>query len=159
MHATAERQPRQQRRVNIAADIPEYLADADEALTRYGRWVMWRRRQHQCGSAEGHYRPPAGEALESRREAREVLMSHDAGMICQRALARVPDAQRVVLTILYIPQHIHGRLVPPEAQLRVLRIPPQLSQERHIAGLRAFDTLHRICGIESRHLSAGGAMR
>lgn len=159
MHTPTAERPREKRRVNIAADIPEYLADADEALTRYGRWVMWRRRQHQCGSAEGNYRPPAGEALEARREAREVMMSHEAGMVCQRALARVPDAQRAVLTILYIPQHIHGRLVPPEAQLRIRRIPPQLSQDRHIAGLRAFDTLRRICGIESRHLPAGGEMR
>jgi hypothetical protein len=44
-----------------------------------------------------------------------------------------------VLTILYVPQRL-----PPQAQLRILRIPAQLSQVRHLAGLRMFDNLHRL---------------
>lgn len=133
-------------RLNIAAEIPASLADADEALMRYGRWAMHRRRQHHCGSAEGRYVPGAGEAQEAKRVAREQLMGAAEALVCQRALARVPAAQRVVLTVLYIPQHIGDKLVPPEAQLRVLRIPPRLSQDRHLVGLRMFDNLRRVLG-------------
>jgi len=54
-------------------------------------------------------------------------------------MARVPDLERVVLTILYVPQRL-----PVEQQLRVLRVPPRLCWERHQRGLQMFWTLWRL---------------
>ena len=115
---------------NIAADIPPSLRDADELLHRYGRWAMHRHKKQHCGSAEGRYTIPPND---DDREPREVIMATHEAMVCQRALARVPDRERVVLAILYVP-----RRLPAEVQLRMLRIPPRLSQERHLLGLRVF---------------------
>ena len=66
-------------------------------------------------------------------------MTLQEALVCQRALARVADRERMVLSVLYIP-----RRLPPEAQLRLLRIPPQLSQQRHLAGLQIFDNWRRV---------------
>ena len=52
---------------------------------------------------------------------------------------RVPDQERVVLTILYVPQRM-----PLEQQLRLLRVPPRLCRERHQRGLQMFWTLWRL---------------
>jgi hypothetical protein len=60
------------------------------------------------------------------------LTAQDA-LICQRALARVSDAERVVLAVLYVPRRITA-----EQQLRMLRIPPRISRDRHLCGLRQF---------------------
>lgn len=98
----------------------------------------------QCGSAEGNYRPGAGEVMESRREPGEVLMPTHEALNCQRALQRVPDLNRVVLAILYVPAKIR-----PEHALRLLRIPPRLSQERHLTGLKMFNNLHRIVSMRA----------
>jgi len=123
------------RRQNIAADVPASLQDADDLLRRYGRWAMNRRRKMRCGSAEGDYDIPSNDDDRNPRE--QLLLNLDA-LDCQRALAKVPDLERVVLSILYVPQRI-----PAEAQLRILRIPPRLSQVRHITGLRMFSNIHR----------------
>jgi|GEM_PF-2663152 hypothetical protein len=125
--------------MNIAADIPPGLADADEALTAYGRWAADRDSRRRCGSAEGHYRPESWHALEDRRTPMGMGMTLQEALVCQRALARVADRERMVLSVLYIP-----RRLPPEAQLRLLRIPPQLSQQRHLAGLQIFDNWRRV---------------
>jgi hypothetical protein len=123
-----------ERKSDIAAPIPPSLSDADELLRRYGRWAMNRNRKHQCGSAEGNYRSPPND---DDREPREMLMTMLDALQCQRALSRVPDPQRIVLAILYVPQRL-----PPAVQLRMLHIPPKLSQERHLDGLRMFRNLH-----------------
>lgn len=137
--------------LSIAADIPADLIDADHALSRYGRWATTASGgAKRCGSAERMFRSEKWFAVELRRSAeyaratREPLMSTDEALICQRALARVPDLQRVVLTVLYIP-----RRLPAEAQLRILRIPPRLSQDRHLRGLRMFDNLRRVMTMET----------
>ena len=130
--------------LDLAAKVPADLQEADEALLLYGRWAMQRVRQHRCGSAEGMYVPGAGEVQEAKREAREVLMQTADAMICQRALAKVPDVERIVLSVLYIPKHNGPRLIPPQAQLRVLGIPPRLSQERHLRGLRMFANIRGV---------------
>ncbi len=127
------------RRTDIWAAFPESLADADEALTRYGRWAADRSRNNRrCASAEGLYQGESWQAVERRRSPAPVAMLAADAMLCQRALVRVPDRERMVLNILYIPKS-----KPPEAQLRILRIPPQLCQVRHLAGLRMFDNLHK----------------
>ncbi len=115
---------------NFAADIPAHLREADELLTRYGRWACDRGRRRRCGSAEGRYRSPAND---DDRQPREVLQPDLEALQCQRALARVPDLERVVLTILYVPQRL-----PVEQQLRLLRVPPRLCRERHLRGLTMF---------------------
>lgn len=128
-------------RINIAADIPADLADADEVLTRYGRWASDcdGRAKHRCGSAERAYRAEGRYGIESRRNPGPVIMPAAEAMACQRALARVADQERIVLAVLYVPKRLH-----PEAQLRMLRIPPKLSQERHLRGLRMFWNILKI---------------
>lgn len=127
--------------LNLSADIPPSLRNADDALTRYGRWAMYRTAKRACGSAEGNYKAPAND---DDRKPREQLMQMQEALDCQRALARVPDVERVALTILYIPQHVNGRLVPAVVQCRLLRLPPRLMQERHLRGLRMFDNLLKV---------------
>lgn len=133
-----------QRRLNIAADIPASLADADDMLRRYGRWAMHRHRKLRCGSAEGQYHCPPND---DDREPREQLMLNADALACQRALARVPDRERIVLAILYVPNRL-----PAEAQLRMLRIPPRLSQERHLVGLRYFSNTYQSMTVDMRQV-------
>ena len=119
------------RRIDLYAPIPPSLRSADEHLHRYGRWAKDRNRLHRCGSAERAYRAPPDDL---DREPRAIIMHIDIAMACQRALARVPVQERIVLGILYVP-----RRLPVEVQLRLLRIPPALCRERHLLGLRMFD--------------------
>ena len=126
-------------RENISADIPLSLRYADELLSAYGRWAADKPTRHRCGSAEGAYRPGAGEALEQRREGKQWSLRVDEAMLCQRALARVPDIERIVLVVLYIP-----RRIPSEAQFRMLRVPPRLARERHLSGLRMFNNIRQV---------------
>jgi len=118
---------------NFVRQIPPSLADADKTLHDYGRWAMWRHKYQRCGSAEGQYRTPPGDA---DREPREILMTTVDALRAQRALARVPMQEREVLVILYIPQR-----TKQETLLRRARIPPRLCQERHLAGLRMFSNI------------------
>ena len=63
----------------------------------------------------------------------------------QRALAKVPEVERVVLAVLYIPNRL-----PAVVRLAKMRVPPLLSRERHIRGLRMFYNIwlrtERKCG-------------
>ncbi|RTL40550.1 MAG: hypothetical protein EKK53_15290 [Burkholderiales bacterium] len=127
--------PKQQ----IYSDLPPELFDADDVMQLYGQWAMDRGEKRRCGSAEGNYRAGGEGAREARREPVVRKLSTDDALRCQRALATVADAERVVLTILYVPQRL-----PAEAQLRLLRIPPQLSRVRHLAGLRTFWNWYRL---------------
>lgn len=121
--------------LEIAAPIPPELRAADELLTQYGRWArMGRGGARGCGSAERHYRAPAGEVLEARREAVDVGMSTPDAIKCQKALARIPEPERIVLQVLYVPQRC-----PAHVQFRILRIHPTDSQARHLRGLTMFD--------------------
>ncbi len=122
---------------NLSGDIPPGLVDADERLTRYGRWAMDRQRRRTCGSAEGRYRSTQDD---QDRQPPEVLQHIDEALACQRALARVPELERKVLTILYVPQRMSI-----EMQLRLAHIPARLCQERHLRGLRMFENLFRQC--------------
>lgn len=124
---------------NIAAYVPPSLLDADAALSAYGRWAADRDTRRRCGSAERLYRPEGWQAVEERRTPRLPGLTAQEALICQRALARVSDAARVVLAVLYVP-----RRIPAEQQLRMLRIPPRISRERHLLGLRQFATWRRV---------------
>ncbi len=123
------------RRISLSADLPDDLLDADDLLSRYGRWAMDRYRKRHCASAEGRYRTPPND---DDRQPREVLLSTPDAVLAQRALAMVPERERLVLAILYIPHRL-----PVEARLRVAGIPARLCAERHLRGLRMFCNLHR----------------
>ena len=120
---------------NIACDVPLDLRYADETLYRYGRWAMHRHKKQRCASAEGMYRIPPNDDDRLPREL--LLTTHDA-LRAQRALAAVAERERTVLVILYVPQRL-----PSSALLRIKRIPPVLSRERHLHGLRMFDNCYR----------------
>lgn len=120
----------------ITAEIPETLLYADELLKQYGRWARDRQRVNQCGSAEGRYKSPQDD---EDRVPKEVLQHIDEVLMCQRALSRVPEQERHVLNILYIPKRM-----PVEMQLRISRITPRICRERHLAGLRMFNNLIKV---------------
>jgi hypothetical protein len=122
-------------KTDLTREIPFDLREADELLTRYGRWAMERNRRRSCGSAEGRYRSFQDD---EDRAPREMLQHIDDALACQRALFRVPELERKVLSILYVPQRL-----PIEAQLRLAYIPPRLCQERHLRGLRMFDNIFK----------------
>jgi len=125
---------------NFCADIPPTLHEADEILTSYGRWASDRGRSTRtCGSAEGDYRPSGRDALDARREASEITLTVEQRVASQRALARVPEVNRIVLAVLYVP-----RPQPVGLQLRRLRIPARLSAERHLSGLRMWWNLYSM---------------
>lgn len=124
---------------DLAASLPDDLQPADRLLYRYGRWAMHRHKRRSCGSAEGRYQIPPND---TDREPRECLMPGYLALDVQRALARVPECERVVLAILYVPQRL-----PVEAQLRIAHIPARLCRERHLRGLRMFANLHRLTGV------------
>lgn len=122
----------------FAADLTPDLLEADEILTKYGRWAAAGPGPRTCGSAEGRYRPPGGAVLESRREPVTVPLDMAQRVAAQKSLARVPEVERTVLVILYIPHRI-----PVGARLRLAQIPPRLSRERHERGLRMWWNLFR----------------
>ena len=122
-------------KINLVQELPLDLKDADERLTRYGRWAMDRQRRRSCGSAEGRYRSFQDD---EDRAPREMLQHIDEALACQRALARVPELERRVLGILYVPTKLSV-----EVQLRLAFIPPRLCQERHLRGLRMFDNIFK----------------
>ena len=135
------------RRQQIAADIPMELAEADELLRKYGRSVMDRHKKEHCGSAEGRYKIPPND---DDREPREDLLAGADLTIVQRALIAVPEVFRQVLQILYVPKRL-----PAEAQLRRLQIPPKLSSERHLEGLRLFARHHHVESIKADRALGG----
>lgn len=138
------------KRHQISADIPNELAEADELLQKYGRSVMDRYKKQRCGSAEGDYNIPPNN---DDRDPREVLLGVADLTAVQRALIAVPELFRQVLQILYVPKRL-----PAEAQLRRLQIPPQLSAERHLEGLRLFAHRHHVETVLVER-AAGGLRR
>lgn len=141
---------------NLSAPIPASLKAADERLHAYGRWAMYRPPTRRCGSAEGHYVPERGEeAMEARREPRETLIGPDEAAICQAALAMVRPSWRVVLAVLYVPRRTlskagHWKTLKAEEQLRLLRIPPKLCQQRHLDGLKEFGGYLHLAEIQHK---------
>lgn len=124
---------------SFTADLPKALDWADELLTRYGRWCTARSRGGQrCASAEGMYRAPAGDD-DIRRTGTDALLPSLDAMRTHRALVRVPDQERVVLQVLYVPQRL-----PVAAQLRILSLTPRTCRERHLSGVQMFANLHRL---------------
>lgn len=120
---------------SFTADIPEPLLWADELLTSYGRWATRRNGGRHCASAEGMYRAPnRGDAAPS--DAPASLTAAQAVDV-NRALQWVPDVNRSVLRVLYVPDRL-----PIAAQLRIMRVPPSLCRIRHLDGLRMFSNVY-----------------
>lgn len=138
---------------SFAADIPDDLREADDVLTRYGRWATARSRNSAPATLDRMYirEADARESLEAYQRRRAYVPSdppmetRDA-LVAQRALARVADQERIVLTVLYVPARL-----PINVQLRVLRIPPRLCRTRHVAGLRQFRNVHAVMRASFRH--------
>lgn len=132
---------------NFAADIPPELARADDLLTQYGRWATSYGARKGAPTLDRMFIREADrkESLEAynRRRAHvpaAQLMSTPEAMNVQRALAKVPDQERIVLTILYIPKR-----QPVHMQVAALRLTPSLCRIRHLSGLRMFRHLHDGC--------------
>lgn len=128
---------------NIAADVPENLRPADDLLTRYGRWAVTGGRNRPATLDRQFIREAdRRESLEAYMRRREAvpnpLLPMQQALSVQRALARVPERERIVLAVLYVPRKLSAL-----SQLEILRIPPRLSRERHLAGLRMFDNIYR----------------
>lgn len=130
---------------DYAATLPRELHEADDVLTKYGRWAVARGGSRTCGSAEGQYRPEGGEALEARRTPSAPLTARQR-VAAQRALARTPDPFRGVLAALYVPTR------PIGLSMRLLGIPPRLCQERHAVGLGIWWNLYRAQVDEPREI-------
>lgn len=117
---------------SIYAEITWDLKDAHDVMERYGEWATATEGgPGRCGSAEGRYQAPGGQALEDRR-APVRSMPNDRAMRVHKALLEVDQLHRGVLVALYV------RPWGAAAYLRRMRIPPQLSQVRHLQGLRLF---------------------
>lgn len=132
---------------NFAADIPRDLVEADDLLTQYGRWATSYGARKGAPTLDRMFIREADrkESLEAynRRRAHvpaAQLMSTPEAMNVQRALAKVPDQERIVLTILYIPKR-----QPVHMQVAALRLTPSLCRIRHLSGLRMFRHLHDGC--------------
>ena len=137
---------------SYAADIPPDLAKADELLSRYGRWATSYGARKGAPTLDRMYireadRSESLEAWKRRREhvPAEPLMPTPDALLVQRALQRVADLERIVLTILYIPkrQSVH-------TQMEALRITPALARIRHLNGLRMFGHLHDVVSLPGR---------
>src|SRR5574343_1685249 len=96
---------------NFAADIPPDLARADDLLARYGRWATSYGSRKSAPTLDRMFireadRKESLEAWKRRREhvPADPLMATPDAMLVQRALSRVADRERVVLTVLYIPR-------------------------------------------------------
>ncbi len=122
----------------ISSPIPSTLAEADQILHAYGRWAMNRWKPQRCGSAERYYTGERLDEQDQRREPRELLIPAKEAMRAQRALQKVAEPWRIVLTALYIPQRL-----PAIAILAKRRIPPKLARERHLDGLFMFRNVYR----------------
>jgi hypothetical protein len=137
------------KRSDIYAIVPFRLARADDALHRYGQWARDRPKQNRCGSVERNFLRERYDD-EADRQPKLVLMHPDEAQAVQKALYKVPERERRILAILYVP----GR-IPAHVQLRIARIPARLSQERHISGLNMFD--NRMNWVYSRSPGAAPA--
>jgi hypothetical protein len=137
------------RRSDIYAIIPPRLARADDALHRYGQWARDRPKRGSCGSVERNFLRERYDD-EADRQPKLILMHPDEAQAVQKALYKVPERERKVLAILYVP-----KIMPAHVQLRIARIPARLSQERHIAGLNMFD--NRMNWVYSRSPGAAPA--
>lgn len=125
---------------NFSDPVPDDLVWADDLLTRYGRWaVSGGRGVRGCGSAERAYRAPAVADDDIRRTPAPVALDAAQAVMIQRTLIRVPDRERVILHVLYVP-----RPQPIAAQLRMLQVMPRDCRARHAAGLRMFANLYRV---------------
>jgi hypothetical protein len=134
-----------ERAESLCADIPPDLTAADDILSRYGKWATSGGRSAATSVLGRLYIREADpkESLEAYIRRRSQVpssggMSVVEALAAQRALARVPELERTVLVILYVPHRI-----PTAVRLRIAKIPPRLSRERHLHGLRMFNNLHK----------------
>jgi len=120
------------------AEVPEQLQPPHLVLERYAAWARSPSSGGgRCGSAEGMYMATGGQALEARRAPLKQMDNEQAQQV-RNALIMVDELHRRHLTVLYVQDR---RAV---ALLKQVRVPPQLSQVRHIEGLRRFWSAHQV---------------
>ena len=125
------------------ADVPEHLSRPHVVMERYAAWARSASSGggSRCGSAEGMYMPTGGQALEDRRLPLEQMDNEQAQHV-RNALIKVDELHRRHLTVLYVQDR---RAV---ALLKQVRVPPQLSQVRHLEGLRRFWAAYEVVAKE-----------
>jgi hypothetical protein len=116
----------------LYAEIPAHLADADAAMSGYGRWAASRDRARGVATVDREYRPP-WRGYDERREPGEPMMPALEALRAHRAFIAVAARPRAVLALLYVP---HRK--PIELRLRLLGLVPRQCRELHLDGLRMF---------------------
>ena len=118
-------------RQQLYADLPTDLREADDILSRYGRWARGGYSPGRCGSAEGAYRSPQDD--EDRKPREPVMPALEVERV-KDALGRLPMMTLLVIQWLYIDT---GQL---HAKMRRHGIQPRHMRERHVEGVRLFWT-------------------
>ena len=113
----------------LYADLPSELHEADDILTRYGRWARGGYSPARCGSAEGMYRAPQDD--EDRQPQEPSMSKLDADRV-RKCLGELPMMTLTILQWLYVDI---GQL---QAKMRRFGIQPQHMRERHLAGVMEF---------------------
>lgn len=116
-------------RQQLYADLPAELQEADDILTRYGRWARGGGGGARCGSAEGAYRAPQDD---EDRKPREPIMPALEVERCQKSLCQLPMMTLLVIQWLYI--DVGGT----QAKMRKHDIQPRHMRERHLDGVQRF---------------------
>jgi len=91
---------------------------------------MDRSPRERCGSVEGGYTSPQND---DDREPKELLMSGRDVPKVNKALQAVPELERKILMLLYVPTKLSAVV-----QLKINRIPHRTCRERHATGVRMF---------------------
>lgn len=115
------------------ADVPHDLQQPHELLERYADWA-WAPSGgagDRCASAEGRYVAPGGQALEDRRVPADRMTDKEAEQVKQ-ALVLMDELHRGHVALLYVRQRQAVRV------LKAAHVSAQLSQVRHLEGLRRF---------------------
>ena len=91
---------RSRQREEVPRDEPaEDEIEAHEALQNWGAWCLVRRSPGRAGSAEGNYRPEAGNVHQGLEPSRQINVPQAEQV--NAALIDVPEAQRMALHMRY----------------------------------------------------------
>lgn len=113
----------------LYCDLPPELHEADDILTRYGRWARGGGSGARCGSAEGMYRAPQND---EDRQPREPTMPQLDVERARIAMGLLPAMTLLIIQWLYVDT---GNL---HAKMRKFDIKPRHMRERHLDGVTLF---------------------
>lgn len=130
----------------LYADLPQELMEADDVLTRYGRWARGGYSPGRCGSAEGMYRAPQDD--EDRRPQMPSMQKLEAEKVSE-ALQKLPLMTLLIIQWLYVDV---GGL---QAKMRKYGIQPRHMRERHLEGVRIFWNGYQTMAPNEKKLQLG----